>query len=313
MSVDILGLGAVAVDDLLYLAEFPVPDRKVHVLRRERHAGGRAGTALVAAARMGRRCAYAGVLGDDELSRFAVDAFAAEGVDTAAVVRRGGAGPFHSTILVVPKDLTRTILTDASAVVGVDPSGPGDELVRSARVLLVDHLGLDGTLHAARTARAAHLPVVADFERRRGPPFEELLALVDHLVVPLEFAREVTGARDGPSAVRLLWREGRSAVVVTDGSAGSWYAGAERPGRVRHQPAFPVAAVDTNGCGDVFHGCYAAGLCEGWTLEGRVRFAAAVAAMKAMRRGGQQGIPSRAEAERFLAERPAEASAKEVA
>jgi sugar/nucleoside kinase (ribokinase family) len=62
--IDVLGLGAVAVDDLVYLAEYPRPDSKVRVIRRERHAGGLTGTALVAASRMGRRCAYGGVLGD---------------------------------------------------------------------------------------------------------------------------------------------------------------------------------------------------------------------------------------------------------
>ena len=63
----------------------------------------------------------------------------------------------------------------------------------------------------------------------------------------------------------------------------------------------------------MFHGCYAAGLSEGWPLERRVRFAAAVAAVKATRRGGQQGIPSRDEAERFLADRFAEAMPEEAA
>jgi sulfofructose kinase len=311
--IDVLGLGAVAMDDLIYLEGYPRPDSKVHVVRRERHAGGRTGTALVAASRMGLRCAYAGVLGDDELSRFVIDGLAAEGVDTAPVVRRPGAGPYHSTILVVPKDLTRTILTDASAVVGVDAAGPGEDRVRSARVLFVDHVGLEGTLRAARIARDAGIPVVADFERRLEAPFDDLAALVDHPVVPLALAREITGASDGAAAVRLLWNGARSAVVVTDGTAGSWYASRELPGRVFHQPAFRVEALDTNGCGDVFHGCYAAGLCEGWPIDRRVRFAAAVAAMKATRRGGQRGIPSREDADRFLAERSAEALPGEVA
>lgn len=311
MSIDILGLGAVAVDDLVYLEEYPRPDSKVRVVRRERHAGGLTGTALVAAARMGRRCAYAGVLGDDELSRFIVERLAAEGIDTAPTVRRAEARPFHSTILVDTGSQTRTILSDASGVVGADPAVP-PALVASARALFVDHVGLAGMVRAARIAREAGIPVVADFERRHGAPFDELVALVDHLVVPLEFAREATGVRDAAAAVRALWDERRSAVVVTDGAAGSWYASRERPGRVFHQPAFRVTTVDTNGCGDVFHGCYAALLCEGATVETRVRFAAAVAAMKATRRGGQQGIPSRGEAERFVAERSAEALPEEA-
>lgn len=313
MSIDVLGFGAVAVDDLVYLDEFPRPDSKVRVVRRERHAGGLTGTALVAAARMGRRCAYAGVLGDDELSRFILGSLAAERVDTTAVVVRPDARPFHSTILVDTKGLTRTILSDAAGVVGADPAGPPEELVRRARVLFVDHVGLEGMLRAARIARAAGIPIVADFERRSEAPFDDLFALVDHPVVPMEFAREISGATDGVSAIRALWNDRRSAVVVTHGTAGSWYATAEHPGRVFHQPAFRVETVDTNGCGDVFHGCYAALLCEGLSTERRVRFAAAVAAVKATRRGGQQGIPSRDEAERFLAERRAEAMPVEVA
>jgi ribokinase len=313
VSIDLLGLGAVAVDDLVYLEEYPRADTKVGVVRRERHAGGLTGTALVAASRMGRRAAYAGALGDDELSRFILDGFAAEGVDTAAVVRRSDARPFHSTILVDLKGLTRTILSDASGVVGADPAGPPEGLVRSARALFVDHVGLAGMVRAVRIARGAGIPVVADFERRREALFDELFDLVDHPVVPLEFARVITGAPDGVSAVRALWSGSRSAVVVTDGTAGSWYASRERPGRVFHQPAFRVETVDTNGCGDVFHGCYAAMLCEGAPMERRVRFAAAVAALKATRRGGQKGIPSREQAERFLAERSTEAQPEGVA
>jgi sugar/nucleoside kinase (ribokinase family) len=71
-------------------------------------------------------------------------------------------------------------------------------------------------------------------------------------------------------------------------------------GRVAHQPAFPVAVVDTTGCGDVFHGAYAAGLVRGLGVMERVRLAAAAAALKATRPGGQAGAPTLAEVEQFL-------------
>ncbi len=48
---DILGFGAVAVDDLLYVDAYPPPDSKIRVRRRRRQCGGLTGTALVAAAR----------------------------------------------------------------------------------------------------------------------------------------------------------------------------------------------------------------------------------------------------------------------
>jgi sulfofructose kinase len=300
--IDILGLGAAAVDDLLFLGEFPRQDSKMPILSRERHAGGLAGTALVAARRMGCASAYAGTLGDDELSRFIVDSFNAEGVSVRHLMRHEGSRPFHSTILVDKKTKTRTILFEADGVVGASPSHPEESVIRAARVLLVDHVGLAGMVRAARIARGAGIPVVADFEREAGPLFGELLGLVDHLILPYEFARQISGAEGGPAIARALWTEERATVVVTRSAEGSWYITGDEPGRVFHQPAFPVEEVDTNGCGDVFHGVYAAGLSEGMPAAERTRFAAAVAALKATRGGGQKGIPEREEADKYLRE-----------
>ncbi len=305
--LDILGLGAVAVDDLLFLQEFPRPDSKIPIRFRERHAGGLTGTALVAARRMGRACDYAGTLGDDELSRFAFDRFEAEGVSVRYVVRRARARPFHSTILIDTGTKTRTVLFDEQDVVGADPDRPAQEVIRSARVLLVDHAGLPGMIRAARIARAAGIPVVADLERDLGPPLTELLALVDHLVLPSGFAQKITGLPDCPAIARALWQPGRAAVVITCGAKGAWYITEEDPEAVYHQPAFRVQEVDTNGCGDVFHGVYAAGLSEGMPAEARIRFAAAVAAQKATKPGGQKGVPLRADADLFCVERSGEA------
>ena len=306
--IDVLGLGAVAVDDLLFLDEYPRPDSKMAIQRHERHAGGLAGTALVAARRMGCTCAYAGTLGTDELSRFIIDGFSAEGVTVEHLVRREGTRPYHSTILVDMRATTRTILFDTENVVGADPALPAREVICASRVLLVDHTGLEGMVRAARVARAAGVPVVADLEREPGPLFAELLALADHLILPFDFARQISGGSDAPGIARALWREDRSAVVITRSAEGSWYLSAEEPGIVYHQPAFAVKEADTNGCGDVFHGVYAAGLVRGLPAAARIRFAAAVAACKATRPGGQQGIPSRDEAERFFREREREAT-----
>ena len=311
---DVLGFGAVAVDDLLFLDGFPLPDSKVRIVKRERHAGGLTGTALVAARRMGARCAYAGILGSDELSRFILDGLVAEGVSVDLVLREPGAGPFHSTILIDTREKTRTILSDPSGVAALDPGQLPEDAILSSRLLFVDHVGLEAMTRAALVARKAGIPVVADLEKRRGPLFDALLAIVDHPIVPWDLAVELTGAADGPAAARGMWSlpvdprtGGRSAVVVTRGVEGSWCVGAERPGSVFHQPAFRVETVDTTGCGDVFHGACAAALCEGMPLAERVRFAAAVAALKATKVGGQKGIPTRGEAERFLAERRGEA------
>jgi len=304
--LDVLGFGAVAVDELLYVDAYPAPESKVRVRHRERQCGGLTGTALVAAARFGAACAYAGVLGDDELSRYAMACLKREGIDLSLRVRRPDARPAHSTILVDQTQKTRTVLASLEGPIGADPSLPEAEVIRSASVLLVDHHGLEGTLRAVRIAREHGVEVVADFERDPGPPFAKLLARVDHLIVSERFARELTGEREAPVAAvaEALWAPDRSAVVVTCGAAGCWYVSDATCKAARHFPAFAVDVVDTTGCGDVFHGAYAAALSQREDLPRRAALASATAALKATRRGGQAGIPYRQAVDEFLAGNP---------
>jgi len=292
-------MGAAAVDDLLYVPAYPPADGKVRVSRRERHCGGLTATALVAASRLGARCSYATTLGDDELSRFVLERLRVEQVDEHWVRIRAGAQPIHSIVVVDEQQHTRAIFFDRQGFPGAEPEWPPEAVVRSARVLFVDHVGVPGMVRAARIARAEGIPVVADLEDDDDAMFAELLALVDHVIISQSFARRLTGEQ-GTEAARILWRPDRQVVVVTDGARGCWYVGADEPDRVQHQPAFPVEAVDTAGCGDVFHGAYAAGLVQRLDLDSRVRLAAATAALKATQRGGQAGIPTRPAVEAFL-------------
>ncbi len=299
-AYDILGLGCVAVDDLLYADAYPVADAKVQIRRRERQCGGVTATALVAAARLGSRCAYGGVLGEDELSLAVVENFHKEGVDLTHLRRRKGARPIHAIVIVDESRRSRTIFYDLEGASGALPDWPPAEVIRAARVLFVDHFGVEGMLRAAGIARAAGIPVVADFETDEGPGFAELLAQVDHLIVSREFAERHTEASSPSNAVDRLWNADRKAVMVTCGSEGCWWRAEPGPDEVRHQPAFSVDVVDTTGCGDVFHGAYASALARGLAMEDRVRIATAAAALKATRRGGQAGLPTRFAVEALL-------------
>ncbi len=89
--------------------------------------------------------------------------------------------------------------------------------------------------------------------------------------------------------------------VVTRGERGSVACGQETDGQVLELPAFQVEAVDTTGCGDVFHGVYAATLAWDFPLEKRMRWASAAASLKARVAGAQKGIPTRAEVEKLAA------------
>ncbi len=297
--IDILGLGGVAVDDLVFVDAYPPADAKIVVARRERHCGGLTATALVAAARLGAACAYAGVLGTDPLSDYAIEKMARERIDLTHLRREAAAQPLYATIIIDQTRRTRNVFVDLNNVVGAGLDWPPREVIQSSRVLFVDSIGPEGMLRAARLARAAGIPIVADIEAT-GPQPTQLIQLVDHLILSWEFARESTGAETPALAARALWGPQRQAVVITNGDQGCWTLAADDLGQVTHQPAFRVAVVDTTGCGDVFHGAYAAGLVRGLGVTERVRLAAAAAALKATRPGGQAGAPTQAEVEQFL-------------
>lgn len=298
---DILGFGAVAVDDLLYLDAFPEPGSKVQVREARREGGGLAGTALVAAARLGARTAYAGVMGDDDLSRFSLAELERAGVDCSLVLRRPDARPHHSVILVDRATGSRTVLSSRAGVVPPPPELASAEVIAACRVLLVDHTVAAFALAAVPLARRLGIPVVADLERVT-PEVSALLPLVDHLVVGERFAAQVTGEAEPAAMARRLLIPGRAAVVVTAGERGCWYAGPD--GAVCHRPALRVEAVDTTGCGDVFHGAYAAMLARGAPLARAVAVATVTAGLKATQPGGRSGISDWAALEGWIKNLP---------
>ncbi|HEY3900726.1 MAG TPA: PfkB family carbohydrate kinase [Chthoniobacter sp.] len=294
---DVLGLGCATVDDIYHIPSFPAADAKVRVSRHERRGGGLTGNALVAAARLGARCAYAGCLGEDDASDFVEQDFLREGVDVSEAPRPEGAAVIHSAIIVGQDTGSRNIFYRVEGIIGAHPTLPQENVIASARVLFIDHYGMAGNLRAARIARAAGNAVVADFEDAGPPPFAEVLALTDHLILSEESALRISGKDSAAEAAMALWRDDRAAVIVTCGAAGCWSVTTERERQPQHHPAFQVKCTDTTGCGDVFHGAYAAQLAAGRSLDERIAVASAAAALRASR-----GLtPNRADVEEFLA------------
>jgi sulfofructose kinase len=203
---DVLGIGAVAVDDLLFVEQFPLPDSKERVVKLLRQGGGQAGTALVAAARLGVRTAYCGVLGDDELSLFVLEGLTREGVDCELVHKQTGAQPAHGTIIVECSTGRRIVLSYTGKVVEPPSELINEELIASCRVLLVDHLHLNASILAASIARRQGIPVVVDLEVRGNPRLPDLVALADHLIIGINAAQKLTGCEQ-PGIWLQRWQE----------------------------------------------------------------------------------------------------------
>ena len=297
---DVLGFGVVAVDDLVYVDQYPLPDTKMPIRNQQRQGGGLAGTALVAASRLGAKAAYCGVLGDDELSRFTLQELEREGVDCTPILYNPEARPFHAIVIVDISTGHRCILYSSAGVTEPEPERITPDLVTNCRVLFVDHTVIEAGLRAIELAHTHGIPVVGDIELDSGPRLPDLMQQIDHLILGIQLAGRMTGESEPVAMVRALSRPDRACCVVTAGERGCWYS--EHGGEVRHFPAFRVQVVDTTGCGDVFHGAYAACIARGESIGRAIQIATAAAGIKAMRPGGRSGIPDLPMIVRFLKE-----------
>ena len=303
MHYDIVGFGVATLDAITEVEVFPSVGGKAKILSREYHGGGLTATALVAASKLGVSCWYGGALGENDVSRHVRRILTSYGVALPLVSPYPSeAEPFAATVYLEKNTGERTILWSEFQTHPPILDREAMEIALSAKCLFTDQVFAETLIPLYRQARAKGIPLVGDFESLTSPGADVAFPLVDHPILPAAFAREYTGLEDIASAVtKILDEHDRRAVVVTDGVNGAWFAEKGHT-TVRHQESFPVTVCDTTGCGDVFHGAYAAALIGEMPLSARVRFAAAAAALKATRKGGQTGAPTRSELERFLAE-----------
>jgi ribokinase len=117
----------------------------------------------------------------------------------------------------------------------------------------------------------------------------ELARLSDCFIASESFSRALTGDDDPRRACRILSDLGPRVVGVTLGEAG--YVALEA-GTWIEKPAYRAEAVDTTGCGDVFHAGFVYGLVCGWETGKSLDLGAWAAARVSLQLGGRSGIPT---------------------
>jgi sugar/nucleoside kinase (ribokinase family) len=298
---DVLGAGIAAVDDLIYVADFPPVDCKIPVHGSIRQGGGPACTAIASAGSLGGSAAYVARFGDDDLSKYIESALKRRGVDISHIVHDPAGGPYHS-IIVVDSSGHRNVFYDPALYRVITADDLPDTLIQSAKIILLDHITEPSLIAVAEKVRKLGVPIIGDIEGRSESSMS-LAALTDYLIVPKAFAVWASGAPDPQDACAFLARTQRLASVVTDGAEGCYFS-TKADSAVRHFPAFQVDAFDTNGCGDTFHGAFALAVARNLEVEEAITFASAAAALKALAGGGKRrgwnALPTLDEVLQFL-------------
>ena len=283
--LQILGFGSVAIDETIYV-DRPLSAGKGRITHRAVNHGGNVATALCAAASLGARAGFVGRLSNQSEFASVIDAFEEAGVDISFAAREPDAKPVTATVI-VGSDGDRFIAFEDARFSASDLLEPS--ILAEAQVLLVDSYAFSSVSFVTK-ARASGLQIVADVEWSVGPATDEVMRVIDHPILPWEFAAAFTGQNEPSAILRGLWTENRAATVVTKGADGAFVLQKNDP-TIWHLPAHSVEALDTTGCGDCFHGAYAVALVSGKTPLECARYASAAAAISATGHGGRGALP----------------------
>jgi sulfofructose kinase len=297
-KADVVGLGLNATDTVLMVREFPPLGGKERVVFLSRQAGGQVATALVACQRLGLKARYIGKVGDDEPGRFQLQSLREEGLDTRYTGVTPGAATQFGLIIVDQATGERTVFWDRDKRLAVTPPELKPEAITTARLLHIDGCDSAACAQAAKWARKAGMPVVADLDTVYKD-VEQIFPLIDYLIASANFLPAVTGRNDPFLVLEYMAREYKiRAPGMTLGRDGALVYS---EGRFYYSPGFVVETVDTTGAGDIFHGAFAYGLLAGWGIERTLDFSNAMAGLNCTRVGARGGIATRAEAEKLMA------------
>ena len=298
-SYDLIGIGKCTLDFLGIVDELPKLDSGGHLHDFTVQGGGIVATALVAASRLGMRCAIVDTIGDDWIGQRIVEGLESEGISTEFLTVMPGGTSMRAIVLVHRETGKRSLMCNGGDLTQRTlPQGAGNAIRNAWGLHLQSSSGL--ALEAATIAHESGAIVSADINADPDHTLE-FHELADVIIAPEDW---VAGAdsHDGHARLKKARAAGVGTMAVTLGDRGVIGMSEETDDLVTVS-AFEVDVIDTTGAGDTFHGAYLAALHEGYDFPSCLRYAAAASAMKCTKLGGREGIPHRDELTQFLADR----------
>jgi sugar/nucleoside kinase (ribokinase family) len=297
MTYDYTSIGFITFDALAWpVTELPPNADTFFVEDFTLAVSGAAGTAVIAAAKMGLKSLAVGGVGDDLMGEWVLRRLKDFDIDITGMATIKGGRTSSSVVTTRPNGMRPALhLRGATADFFVD-----DVLMEQATDARVVHIGGIGLMDKMDRGRNAELMKRA---RQKGAKttldvfaatpadmakVADVLPHVDYFMPSDEEAKALTGLADIDETAQFFLDKGVTACVLTRGAQGAYY---------RHQdgtrftiPAFEVSVKCTCGCGDAFNAGFAVAIVKGFDAETSVRFAQATSALNATGLGSQAGV-----------------------
>ena len=245
-----LFVGLATVDSIFSAAAVPQRNSKVQVREWDLIPGGPATNAAVAFRALGGETTLASVLGSHPLAEIIRRDVGKQQITVCDMAPEYAGPPGLASVIVSPGGDRLVVSTGAFHL--AQPDNVGD-LLESLQpdVVLVDGYIANLALDAMHKARALDIPVVIDGGSWR-PYFEDLLPHCDIAICSEAFAPPNVSGTD--AILSYLAERGVAYRAVTRGERSIIFQSPQGVGSVAVET---IAAVDTLGAGDIFHGAFA--------------------------------------------------------
>jgi sugar/nucleoside kinase (ribokinase family) len=259
---------------------------------------GAAGTAVIAAAKMGLNCLAVGGVGQDMMGDWVLDRIASFGVDISGMQQLAESRTSSSIVCTRP-DGSRPALHMKGATGDFYVNDALLDQAIDARVVHLGGIGLmykmDGKRNAELMRKAKQRGAITTIDVFAGsesdmPAVEAVLRYTDYFMPSIDEVHALTGLSDLNDSAQFFLDRGVQCCVFTLGAEGAYYHHID--GTKFKVPAYDIDVKCTCGCGDAFDAGFAVALCHEFDPETAVRFGQATSALNATGLGSQAGVQS---------------------
>lgn len=270
-------LGQVSIDHIYSLNFYPLEDSKSEVKSLQKSLGGPAAIAGATISRLGEKIKFIGLTSSDDDGEFIKKELKKYKMDLSLLhISKTSQKAF---ITVNNKSGSRTIFYELPVTKnpkGLSLNRNDLKAIKDAPLLMVDSMFLNASLNALKIARENNVPTIIDTgSYKKG--ITKLLKYCDHIVVPEEFSKKY--GINHKNTIDKLKKFKPLSITITLGPKGSITWSLDRS-KTFKTPALKIKAIDTTGAGDAFHGAYAFGITQNFSIEKTLKLATIVAGLK---------------------------------
>jgi len=252
-------VGLSTVDVVFGVDDFPSPNTKVAARSQDVFVGGPATNASITFAQLGGAATLVTTLGRHALASMIRQDLQQYSIRIIDLHPGFEDVPVISSISVKPTG-ERNIISANAARVNALPAQIDDQVLKQARIVLVDGHYKEACHLWAEAAHAQGTPVVLDGGSWKSGT-QELLKSVDSAICPADVLPPGCSTED--DVLKYLKASGVSNIAITHGAKSIRFVSEVNSGIVQVPQ---VEVVDTMGAGDIFHGafCYYAAVGRGF-------------------------------------------------